>query len=157
MALINFAMTDAGIASWKAKYEFGLWRPVDAIRHADLDSNEATSPNTHWSPLIVTPPFPSYVSGHSTFSSAASAVLTQLFGPSTNFVSQSDSASGWRPISTSEPSSTERTFGSFEQAANEAGMSRIFGGIHFSFDNNQGSKLGKEIGRYVSDNALKKR
>ncbi len=157
MALVNFAMADAGIASWKAKYEFELWRPVDAIRHADLDSNEATSPNTNWSPLIVTPPFPSYVSGHSTFSSAASAVLTQLFGSSTNFVSQSDSASGWWPVSTSDPSSTERTFGSFEQAANEAGMSRIFGGIHFSFDNNQGAKLGKEIGMYVSDNALKKR
>lgn len=155
MALVNFAMADAGIASWKAKYEFELWRPIDAIRNAELDSNEATSPMKDWSPLIVTPPFPSYVSGHSTFSSAAGAVLTQLFGPSTGFASYLDTASGWRPIPTSELSLRERTFSSFEQAASEAGISRIFGGIHFSFDNDQGTKLGQVIGRYVSENALK--
>ncbi len=156
MALINFAMADAGIASWKAKYDYDLWRPVDAIQNADVDSNSATSPDRNWTPLIVTPPFPSYVSGHSTFSSAASAVLTRLFGPSTNFTSQSDTASGWRPVST-EVSPKVRVFGSFAQAADEAGMSRIYGGIHFNFDNTQGLKLGTDIGNYVSNNALKKR
>ena len=54
-------------------------------------------------------------------------------------------------------STTERTFSSFEQAASEAGISRIFGGIHFSFDNEQGAKLGQEIGRYVTENALRNR
>ena len=156
MALINFAMADAGIASWKTKYDYELWRPVDAIQNADVDSNSATSPDRNWTPLIVTPPFPSYVSGHSTFSSAASAVLTRLFGPSANFTSQSDTASGWLPVST-EASPKERTFSSFAQAADEAGLSRIYGGIHFNFDNTQGQKLGTDIGTYVSDNALKKR
>ena len=156
MALVNFAMADAGIASWKAKYDYDLWRPVDAIQNADVDSNSATSPDRNWTPLIVTPPFPSYVSGHSTFSSAASAVLTRLFGPSANFTSQSDTASGWRPLTTTETSPNERTFTSFAQAADEAGMSRIYGGIHFNFDNTQGLRLGTDIGTYVSNNALKK-
>ena len=157
MALVNFAMADAGIASWKAKYDYELWRPIDAIQNGDVDSNPATQADTSWTPLIVTPPFPSYVSGHSTFSSAASAVLTRLLGPSIDFTSQSDTASGWRPLSTTEIAPKVRTFTSFTQAADEAGMSRIYGGIHFNFDNTQGAELGTKIGNYVANNALKTR
>lgn len=157
MALVNFAMADAGIASWRVKYDFNLWRPIDAIQNADVDANASTQPDRSWKPLIVTPPFPAYVSGHSTFSSAASAVLSRLFGLSYNFASQSDTASGWRSISTKETSPRVRAFTSFAQAADEAGMSRIFGGIHFNFDNTQGLKLGSDIGNFVSNNALKKR
>jgi membrane-associated phospholipid phosphatase len=157
MALVNFALADAGIASWKAKYDYELWRPIDAIQNGDVDSNPATQADLTWKPLIVTPPFPSYVSGHSTFSSAASAVLTSLFGPALSFTSQSDSARGWLPISTSETSPKVRAFTSFSQAADEAGMSRIYGGIHFNFDNTQGAELGTDIGNYVTNNALRKR
>lgn len=157
MALVNFAMADAGIASWRVKYDFNLWRPIDAIQNADVDASASTQPDRSWKPLIVTPPFPAYVSGHSTFSSAASAVLSRLFGPSYNFASQSDTASGWRSISTKETSPRVRAFTSFAQAADEAGMSRIFGSIHFNFDNTQGLKLGSDIGNFVSNNALKKR
>ena len=157
MALVNFAMADSGIASWKAKYDYELWRPIDAIQNADVDSNPATQADPTWKPLIVTPPFPAYVSGHCTFSSAASVVLTRLFGPSVSFVSQSDTASEWRLVSSTEPSPKLRTFTSFTQAAEEAGMSRIYGGIHFSFDNTQGIALGAEIGNFVANNALKKR
>lgn len=157
MALVNFAMADAGIASWKAKYDYELWRPIDAIQNGDVDSNPATQVDPTWKPLIVTPPFPAYVSGHSTFSSAASVVLTRLFGPSVSFASQSDTESGWRLVSSTEPSPKVRTFTGFTQAAEEAGMSRIYGGIHFNFDNTQGLKLGSDIGNYVSNNVLKKR
>ena len=84
-------------------------------------------------------------------------VLMRLFGPSVSFVSQSDTESGWRLVSSTEPSPKVRTFTGFTQAAEEAGMSRIYGGIHFNFDNTQGLKLGTDIGEYVSKNALKKR
>lgn len=156
MALVNIAMADSGIASWKAKYDHNLWRPIDAIRGADVDSNPATNLDSNWTPLINTPPFPAYVSGHSTFSSAASAVLTNLFGPNVSFASQADTAAGWLPVA-AERSPKVRTFNSFGQAAEEAGLSRIYGGIHFNFDNTEGAELGANIGQYIANNALKKR
>jgi membrane-associated phospholipid phosphatase len=156
MALVNIAMADSGIASWKVKYDYDLWRPIDAIRGADVDSNPATNLDSNWTPLINTPPFPAYVSGHSTFSSAASAVLTSLFGPNVSFASQADTAAGWLPVAT-ERSPKVRTFNSFGQAAEEAGLSRIYGGIHFNFDNTEGAELGAGIGYHVVSNALKKR
>ncbi len=80
MALLNYALADAGIVSWDAKYAYNIWRPIDAIRQADSDGNANTIQNGNWTPLISTPSFPSYTSGHSTFSGAAAAVLTELFG-----------------------------------------------------------------------------
>lgn len=144
-ALINLAMADAGIAAWDAKYTFDLWRPIDAIRNADRDGNPETEPRADWVPLIKTPPFPTYTSGHSTFSGAASVVLTSLFG-TVAFDSASDIHNGpeQRPL---EPAhALTRHFESFEQAAEEAGVSRIYGGIHFRFDNLAGLELGRAIG-----------
>ena len=144
-ALMNIAMADAGIASWDAKYHYDLWRPIDAIRQADQDGNAATTSNSTWIPLLKTPPFPAYTSGHSTFSGAASAVLASLFGDATSFASQTDghAAPEQRPLDASQI--VTRQFGSFTQAAEEAGMSRIYGGIHFNFDNTAGLKLGSEV------------
>ena len=157
MALLNIAMADAGIGSWKAKYDYDLWRPVDAIRGADLDVNPATSVDPNWTPLVNTPSFPTYVSGHSAFSSAASAVLTRLFGANASFRSQKDIPSGWKPLETlPDAATTDRAFASFAEAAEEAGVSRIYGGIHFSFDNRQGLSLGERVGKRVVETALKK-
>ena len=145
-ALMNMAMADAGIASWDAKYYYDLWRPIDAIRQADRDSNPSTTSVANWMPLLKTPPFPTYTSGHSTFSGAASTVLAGLFGDQTEFDSQQDghSAPEQRPLAQSQI--TTRHFNSFSQAAEEAGMSRIYGGIHFNFDNSAGLELGRQIG-----------
>jgi len=145
-ALLNIAMADAGIASWDAKYHYALWRPIDAIRQADQDSNAATTSESTWIPLLKTPPHPAYTSGHSTFSGAASTVLANLFGDATAFESQTDglSAPEQRPLDASLI--VTRHFVSFSQAADEAGMSRIYGGIHFSFDNVAGLELGRRIG-----------
>ncbi len=145
-ALMNIAMADAGIAAWDAKYHYDLWRPIDAIRQADRDNNVATTGNATWIPLLKTPPFPTYTSGHSTFSGAASTVLASLFGDQTSFDSKADghSASEERPLDPSQI--TTRHFTSFSQAAEEAGMSRIYGGIHFSFDNTAGLDMGRQIG-----------
>lgn len=145
-ALLNIAMADAGIASWDAKYHYDLCRPIDSIRQADQDGNAATLADSSWIPLLKTPPFPTYTSGHSTFSGAASAVLTSLFGDHVAFDSQSDGhlAAEQRPLDPSQI--VTRHFASFNQAAEEAGRSRIYGGIHFNFDNTAGLELGRKVG-----------
>jgi len=144
-ALMNIALADAGIASWDAKYHYDVWRPIDAIRQSDQDGNAATTSESNWIPLLKTPPHPAYTSGHSTFSGAASAVLASLFGDATSFASQTDghAAPEQRPLDASQI--VTRRFDSFTQAAEEAGMSRIYGGIHFNFDNTAGLKLGREV------------
>lgn len=153
-ALLNIAMADAGIASWDAKYHYGVWRPIDAIRQADQDGSLETQGDPTWIPLLKTPPFPSYTSGHSTFSGAASAVLTHLFGSHVTFYSQSDGhgAAEQRPLDPSQI--VTRHFTSFSQAAEEAAQSRIFGGIHFRFDDLAGRNLGEQIGAFVTERLL---
>ena len=154
-ALMNMAMADAGIAAWDAKYYYDLWRPIDAIRQSDSDLNAATTGVATWMPLLRTPPFPTYTSGHSAFSGAASAVLTSIFGDQTEFDSRQDghSAPEQRPLDPSQV--TTRHFTSFSQAAEEAGMSRIYGGIHFNFDNTVGLNLGRQIGTATVSRVLR--
>jgi hypothetical protein len=107
-----------------------------------------------WTPLIITPPFPTYTSGHSTFSGAADAVLSSFFGANVSFATQSDGHSGFsqRPLGTNQI--VTRTFTSFAQAADEAGRSRIYGGIHYEFDNSAGLSAGQALGKYVVQNFL---
>lgn len=143
-ALVNIATADAGIAAWDAKYEFNTWRPITAIREADTDGNAATSPEANWSPLLPTPNFPSYISGHSTFSGAAATILAALFGDATSFTVGSDGL----PLVT-------RSFDSFSEAAAEAGISRIYGGIHYQDDNLDGLSTGRNIGLWAFRNYLR--
>ena len=142
-ALLNAALGDAAITSWAAKYSGFLWRPVTAVRAADTDGNAATDKDAAWEPLLATPPFPAYTSGHSTFSSAAAEVLTGLYG-----------AVPFRTSSDALPD-VSRTFPSFTAAAAEAGVSRIYGGIHFPFDNTSGLGSGKGVGDYDAANLMK--
>jgi len=147
--LLNIAEADAGIAAWDAKNAFDLWRPIDAIRRGQTDGNDATIADPTWTPLINTPPFPTYTSGHSTFSGAAEVVLSSFFGSNIQFTTQSDGHSGFtqRPLATSQI--VTRTFTSFAQAADEASHSRIYGGIHFEFDSTAGLAAGRALGSYV--------
>jgi membrane-associated phospholipid phosphatase len=144
-ALLNVALADAGICCWDCKYHFAYWRPVQAIREADGDDNPATEADPTWEPLLMTPPFPAYPSGHSTFSGAAAAVLAGYFG--TDAVSFSTDSEGMPGV--------VRSFDSFSAAAAEAGRSRIYGGIHYDFDDSAGQALGRDVGRYVVSNFLR--
>ncbi|HMA28833.1 MAG TPA: vanadium-dependent haloperoxidase, partial [Thermoanaerobaculia bacterium] len=90
LALLNLAMADAAIACWEAKYHYVTWRPVTAIPLADTDGNSATVSDPGWSPLLVTPAFPEYPSGHSTVSGAAAGVLAAVFGSGADFTVDSD-------------------------------------------------------------------
>ena len=144
-ALINVAMADAAICAWEAKYAFNFWRPVTAIRNADTDGNDATATDAAWSSLIVTPPFPDYVSGHSTFSGAAARVLARFYGTDAiAFATGSDFLPG-----------VTRAFSSFSGAANEAALSRLYGGIHFRSANEDGLAAGEEIGEWTVDNYMR--
>jgi hypothetical protein len=79
-ALLNLAGADAFIASWDAKFTYNQWRPVTAIRAADSDANPETLKDPSWTPLLVTPPFPDYIAGHTTYGGAAETILEHVFG-----------------------------------------------------------------------------
>jgi hypothetical protein len=139
-AMLNVALADAGIVCWDCKYKFDFWRPVVAIRKADSMNNPIVTSDPQWLPIVPTPPFPAYPSGHSTFSSAAAGVLSNFFGSDKfRFSSTSDDLPG-----------VKRNFTSFTGAAREAGMSRIYGGIHWQFDNQEGLRCGEKVGNEVS-------
>jgi len=143
-ALLNIAEADAAIIAWDCKYAFNFWRPVSAIHNADTDDNPDTLSDPTWSPLLVTPNFPEYISGHSTFSGAAAAVLAVFYGSDDiPFTTGSEDLPG-----------VVRSFNSFSQAAEEAGMSRIYGGIHFMSANLNGLASGAGLGAYVAKNFL---
>ena len=138
-ALLNIAMADAAIAAWDAKYVFDNWRPVTAIRNGDGDGNAGTAGDPTWSSFIVTPPFPDYVSGHSTFSAAAATVLALFYGSdAVAFATGSDSLPG-----------VSHSFTSFSAAASEAAVSRVLAGIHFRFAIEDGLTAGVEIGEWT--------
>ena len=137
-AELNVALADASITAWNTKYLYELWRPVTAIQQADLDGNANTIQDATWTSLLITPPFPEYTSGHSTFSGAAAEILTSLFGANVAF---STTSIGLPNV--------QRAFTSFEQAAQEAGRSRVYGGIHFEFSNQDGLASGKSLAQYV--------
>ncbi len=132
-ALLNIALADAAISAWEAKTVYDTVRPISVLR--------ATDPS--WNSLVPTPQFQSYMSGHSTFSAAAATVLAGFFGSDLQDFTASN-----------QDGSITRSFTSFSSAAAEAGMSRIYGGIHFNFDNTAGLESGAALGNYVLNNTL---
>jgi hypothetical protein len=142
-AQLGIALADAGIVAWDAKYAFDFWRPITAIQNAGSDGNPLTDPDPTWTPLWTTPAFSEYTSGHSTFSGAAQKVLDATFGANTAFTVGSDDMPGYT-----------RSFTSFQQAADEAGFSRIVGGIHFMSANRDGLASGRALGQYVVNSEL---
>jgi len=143
LALVNVAIADAGIACWEAKYHFVFWRPVTAIPLADTDGNADTPADPTWTPLLTTPAFPEYPSGHSTVSGAAATVLASYFGKSTSFSMDSDVMTG-----------VVRSFTSFSAVLDEIQDARIFGGIHFRTACADGQATGAAVANYILANAL---
>ena len=129
MLLTSVAQADAFVASWGYKYRYNLIRPRTYIRRI-IDST--------WEPLIPTPPFPEYPSGHSTVSAAAAEIMVALLGDGA--FDDSTGLTIGHPV---------RRFDSFRAAAREAGQSRVYAGIHFTFGNLGGRELGECIGAKV--------
>lgn len=126
----GIALNEAAIICWMCKFKYNYLRPVSYIRK-NIDPN--------WSSFIVTPPFPAYTSGHSTFSGSMAEILTANFGDNAPFTDEVNRDYGFGV----------RSFGSFYQAAEEAAISRFYGGIHYEFDNKEGMICGKQIGKNV--------
>jgi hypothetical protein len=129
-ALISMGLHDAFISCWEEKYDSDRIRPESAINKY-LDES--------WRPLLQTPPFPEYTSGHSVVSSISAELLTYFFGEDFDFIDTSEVYFGL----------PERPFSSFYQAAEEAAISRLYGGIHFRDAIEEGTKQGKSIGKYI--------
>lgn len=143
-ALLNLSLADAGIACWEGKFGYSYWRPITAIHDAEFDGNPDTAADRTWQPLLKTPPFPSYASGHSTFSGAAATALARFFG---------SDAIRFNLVSDGTPG-VIRSYDGFWAAAQEAGRSRIYGGIHYEFDNQEGLRMGREVAEYIARHFL---
>jgi hypothetical protein len=143
-ALLNFAEADAAISCWDTKFFYRTWRPETAIRELDAKFNPDAKPNPDFIPLMISPAFPSYISGHSTFSAAAARLLERFFGTDDiEFTVRSDGLPG-----------AVRSYKKLSEARNEIGMSRLFAGIHVMSDNLEGQKAGTKIADWVFENAL---
>ena len=143
LALVNIAMADAAIGCWEAKYSYVFWRPVTAIPLGDTDGNPDTIEDLTWSPLLVTPAFPEYPSGHSCVSGAAGRILSDYFGDDTSFSIASNVMVG-----------VTRSFGNFSAALQEIRDARVFAGIHFRTACDDGQALGVSVADYVLEHAL---
>jgi hypothetical protein len=145
LALVNMAISDALVASFNNKYTYNLWRPETAIRGAATDGNNKTDPNINYKPYIVTPCFPSYPSNHASGSTAGAEMLRRLYG-----------ADG-HSIDLSNPAVPGLSFhySGFREIANDVDDARVYGGIHFRFDQDAGNLLGRSIATYVIKNNLK--
>ncbi|SFE08178.1 PAP2 superfamily protein [Chitinophaga sp. CF118] len=129
-AQVGIGLNDAGILCWKYKYKYNLLRPITYIR-ANINST--------WLPLIGTPPFPSYTSGHATFTSAAGHILAAYFGTGFSFTDNQKVPEGFTP----------RFFNGFVNMIDEAAISRVYGGIHYEFDSEVGKQTGGDIAERV--------
>ena len=174
LALVNVAMADAGMAVWDSKYYYDFWRPITAIRESDPgtgptgagDGNGLTVGDPSFTPLGApasnlngpnfTPPFPAYPSGHAGFGGAVFETLRRFYGTDQiAFSFVSDEFNGItrgndgqvRPI-------ISRSFASLSQAEEENGQSRIYLGIHWSFDKIQGIAQGNRVADYVFDHGF---
>ena len=130
LALMNIALADATIAIWNAKNTYNFWRPVTAIR---------AGADPAWTPLLATPAFQEYPSGHSGTGSAATAVLASFYGNNTSFSVTSAGLPG-----------IERDFTSFSAAVQQVEDARIYAGFHFRFSCIDGATLGAQVASYVT-------
>ncbi len=174
LALANLAMADTGIAAWDSKYHYQFWRPITGVREASRgagptgrgDGNSGTQGDPNFMPLGApasnlqgpnfTPPFPAYPSGHAAFGGALFQTLRNFYGTDRiafTFVSDEmngethDNQGNVRPLVT-------RRFNSLSEAEEENGHSRVYLGIHWSFDKTEGIAQGRQVANYVFRNAL---
>lgn len=157
-ALLNMTIYDAYVNVFDNKFHYNHWRPFTAIRWAENDENPNTEPDVDWNNLHKhTYPFPSYPSAHGTASTAAMTVFANTLGKGDEYTftmvqQEVDSAGFFSGKMQMNPPT--RSFRSFSEAGLEAAISRIYLGIHFRYDSEEGHKLGAQIGNYAVNNFL---
>ena len=146
LALINMAISDGAVVSFTTKYQYTLWRPETAIHGADVDDNSETDADAAWEPLIIAPCFPAYTSNHGSLSSSGAEVLRRIYG------------AGGHAIVMTNPSFPELVYNysAFHQITADIADARVYGGIHFRFDQDAGERIGREVGTAVYKGNLRK-
>ncbi len=144
LALLNIAISDSLVASFETKYFYRLWRPETAIGQGDRDGNEKTEPESGFAPFITTPCFPSYPSAHASSGYAAREVLRRIYGAGEHSIVLAN------PI---VPFTLQYT--TFKAITDDIDDARVYGGIHFRFDQEAGGRQGRDIGTYVVKNRLR--
>ena len=160
LARLNAVIADAGIGSWDSKWYYQYWRPVTGVRTDDgvaETNNDAT-----WDPfgvsvintddgVRVTPPFPAYPSGHATFSGAAFSIMRATFGDNRKFTWVSDeyNGAGFDPVTQTTRPLVPVRFDNFSAAQFDCGISRIYNGVHWEYDNTRGQEMGMNIADYL--------
>jgi hypothetical protein len=142
-ALLNLALTDAATSVFDAKYAYLFWRPVTAIRNADLDDNDRTAVDMGWSPFLTTPPHPEYPAAHGVIQTAGARVLEKYFGQHSAFETTSPTVPG-----------VTRHYEDFDAFAEEGGFARIFGGMHFRNSIEVGHRQGKSVANWILEHYL---
>jgi membrane-associated phospholipid phosphatase len=137
-AVLNLTFADGVIAFYDAKYHYDVWRPITAVRAGDSIGNPAIVGDPTWMSLANTPADPSYPGAHSVISAAGATVLSSFFGKDDQIQVTSDVMKG-----------TVRTFDSYQAVATEAGLSRIFAGVHTRLDHESGLLLGRAVAQFV--------
>ena len=146
-ALTNISLHDALQTAFASKFQYGLWRPVTAIRRADEDGNPDTLADPAWTSLIGTPPYPSYAGNMATIGTSQSTVLAMFFGRDDIAYDHTWEGAG----------GATRHYQGFSAMANEQERARVWGGIHFTFDNVAGQSIGRNVGAYVFLNIMQPR
>jgi hypothetical protein len=145
-ALMNVSIHDALQTTMASKFVYGLWRPVTAIRQADTDLNAATEPDGTWSSLLGTPPYPSYAGNMATIGASAATVIALAIG-----TDDIEVRATWKQ---SNGPDVTHTYNSLSEVAVEQADSRIWGGIHYRFDNVAGQSAGTAVADYVFANFM---
>ena len=147
-ALMNVSVHDGLHTTMASKYVYNLWRPVTAIRLADTDLNDATVADAGWLPLLTTPPYPSYAGNMAVIGASAARSLQLVFGTDKIPV-----VATWRQAGAPD---VQHAFDGFWAMAEEQSMSRIWGGIHFRFDQIPAQTIGTSVAEYVAANYMRK-
>jgi hypothetical protein len=144
-ALLNMAMSDGLASTMETKYHYNFWRPITAIRAGASDGNPSTEPDLDWTPFITTPCFPSYQSAHAGASYAARKVAEKIFGTTCHDITLSD---------TSLPDIVLH-YTAFLQITDDIDDARVYGGIHYRFDQKAGGRQGRQVASYILRNQLR--
>ena len=145
LALLNMASSDALVASFWTKYHYQLWRPETAIRNAAADGNSKTDADPSFMPYILTPCFPSWPSNHGSGSNSAAEILRREFGAAGHDITISNApAFAW-----------SYHYTSIKQITDDISDARVYGGIHYRFDQDAGGELGRNVATFVHKNNLR--